>query len=112
MTDTPSARPTRTRNLAALALGVAGVVASWSQFVPYLDAKNWSAVTFWTEAFTTFGMNGLTLDLFAAALVLFVMIWHDRARLGPAKIAALVFVTVVPGVCLGIPLWLYWRDPE
>jgi hypothetical protein len=112
MTDAPGARPTRARNLLALALGVVGVVVSWSQFVPYLNANAWSFVAFWTDAFTTSGINGLTIDLFAAASALFVMVWHDRARLGVAKIVALVVVTVVLGVCLGLPLWLYWRDPE
>ncbi len=112
MDDIAGARDTRTRNAAALLLGLAGVAASWSQFLPYLSAKNWSAVAFWTEAFTTFGMNGLTVDLFATAFVLFVMVWHDRGRLGGSKIAAIVCVTAILGVCFGLPLWLVWRDPE
>lgn len=108
----PDSSNTRHRNALTLTLGVLGVLGSWALFVPYLNQHGWSTVAFWIDAFTTFGVNGLTVDLFATAFTLFVMIWHDRKRLGPAKVAALVFATVIPGVCLGLPLWLWWRNPE
>jgi len=99
----------KTRHL-YLILALAGVVLPYSQFLPWL-ADNGPNVALLVEQITTsraaaFGW----LDVIVSALVLFVFIFTDGPKRRVDHLWLPVIGTLIVGVSLGFPLYLYLRE--
>ena len=93
-----------------LLLGFLGVVLPYSQFLPWL-AENGLNIPLLIEQIATpqiaaFGW----LDVIISALVLFVFILTDGRRQKVSRLWLPIAGTLIVGVSLGLPLYLYLRE--
>ncbi len=93
-----------------LLLCVLGTVLPYSQLVPFvrehgLDLRLVVEQLFANRIGAFFG-----LDVVVSALVVFVMVWVEGRRAEMRHLWAPVAATLVVGVSLGLPLFLYLRE--
>lgn len=93
-----------------LGLCVLGVVLPYWQFVPWLTTNGLNLSLFISELFSTRIGAFFGLDVIVSALVLFVFVATEGRRLGIWALSLPVLATVVVGVSLGLPLFLYLRQ--
>jgi hypothetical protein len=95
---------------AYLLLCVLGTVLPYSQLVPFarehgLDLQLLVEQLFANRAGAFFG-----LDVIVSALVVFVLVWVEGRRAEVRHLWAPVLATLLVGVSLGLPLFLYLRE--
>jgi len=93
-----------------IGLCLLGAVLPYSQFVPWLDAHGLDLSLFFSELFSTRIGAFFGLDVLVSALVLFVFMTAEGRRLGMTKLWLPAIATIVVGVSLGLPLFLYMRQ--
>jgi hypothetical protein len=93
-----------------LALCVFGVVVPYAQFVPWLLQNGLQVGLFVRELFATRVGAFFGLDVVVSAVVLFVFICAERKTVAIRHAWLPIIATLVVGVSLGLPLFLYMRQ--
>ena len=93
-----------------LVLCILGAVLPYSQFVPWLAEHGVNGRLFAQQLFATYISTFFALDVIVSAVVLlrFVRVESSRLRIAHAWLA--VPATLLVGVSLGLPLFLYLRE--
>jgi Terpene cyclase DEP1 len=93
-----------------LALCVFGVVVPYAQFVPWLSQNGLQLGLFLRELFATRVGAFFGLDVVVSAVVLFVFICAERKTVAIRHAWLPIIATLLVGVSLGLPLFLYMRQ--
>lgn len=93
-----------------LLLCVAGTLLPLSQFVPWLAANGPDLPLFWRELFANRISAFFGMDVFVSAAALLVFIGAEGPRLTMRNLWAPSLATLLVGVSLGLPLFLYLRE--
>lgn len=95
-----------------LGLCVPGFLLPYWQLIPWLGAHGLDLPLFFNELFATRIGAFFGLDVIVSALVLFVFIWLEGRRLAIRHLWLPVLATLLVGVSLGFPLFLYLRQRQ
>jgi hypothetical protein len=93
-------------------LCVAGVVLPYSQFVPFLREHGLDMPLFVEQLFATRIGAFFGLDVVVSAIVLWTFVIVDGARASVKHRWAPIAASLVVGVSLGLPLFLYLRESQ
>lgn len=93
-----------------LALCVLGTIVPYSQFVPWVVQHGLNLLLFFRELFANRISAFFALDVILSAVVLIAFIRRDGARLGMRRWWLPIVATLLVGVSLGLPLFLYMRE--
>lgn len=93
-----------------LALCVIGIIVPYAQFVPWVSEHGVDLGLFVRELFATRVGAFFGLDVIVSAVVLFVFVAGERAAIGIRQVWLPIIATVIVGVSLGLPLFLYMRE--
>jgi hypothetical protein len=93
-----------------LALCVLGMVVPYAQFIPWLLQNGLHVGLFVRELFATRVGAFFGLDVVVSAVVLFVFICAERKTVAIRHAWLPIIATLVVGVSLGLPLFLYMRQ--
>ena len=93
-------------------LSILGLVAPYSQVVPWTLDNGLDISRFFAEALSNRPGATHVYDLFLSAAVFFVWAFRDPRRPRGAVMAALLAGTLAVGLCFGMPLYFYFRRPE
>ena len=93
-----------------LGLCLAGTVLPYCALVPWLMDHGLNLPLFCRELFATRIGAFFGLDVFVSAIVLFVFVFAEGRRAAIPKIWLPVLATLLVGVSLGLPLFLYLRQ--
>jgi Terpene cyclase DEP1 len=93
-----------------LALCVVGIVAPYAQFIPWLAHHGLQLDLFVRELFATRIGTFFGLDVLVSAIVLFVFIFGERRATAVRHVWLPIVATLIVGVSLGLPLFLYMRE--
>jgi hypothetical protein len=93
-----------------LVLCVLGVVVPYAPFVPWVAQHGLQIGLFVRELFATRVGAFFGLDVIVSAVVLFVFICAERKTVAIRHAWLAIIATLVVGVSLGLPLFLYMRQ--
>jgi hypothetical protein len=93
-----------------LFLCVLGVLLPYSRFLPWLRAHGPEPSLFLSELFSTRIGAFFGMDVIVSALALFVFMGIEGRRLAVRKLWLPAAATILVGVSLGLPLFLYMRQ--
>jgi len=93
-----------------LFLCVIGTILPYWKFLPWVLEHGFDLSLLFHELFATRIGAFFGLDVVVSALVLFVFIATEGRRLVVAKIWLPILATLLVGVSLGLPLFLYLRQ--
>lgn len=93
-----------------LGLCVLGTALPYLELVPWLLQHGLNLPLFFQELFSVRIGAFFGMDVIVSAVVLFVFIWAEGARVGVRHLWAPVLGTLLVGVSLGLPLFLYLRQ--
>ena len=97
---------------AYLLLCLLGTLLPYSQFVPWLLAHELDLSLFFRDLFAN-GISGFFgMDVFVSAAVLWTFVCLEGRRLGVRHLWAPIVASLVVGVSLGLPLFLYLRQVQ
>jgi hypothetical protein len=87
-----------------------GIALPYSQFLPWLSAHGFDVALFCRELFAN-GVSGFfAIDVLVSAIVLIVFTQVEGRRLRMRYVWVPVMGTLLVGVSLGLPLFLYLRQ--
>jgi uncharacterized membrane-anchored protein YitT (DUF2179 family) len=95
---------------AYLGLCILGIALPYSQLIPWFAAHGLNLPLFFKELFATRIGGFFGVDVIVSAMVLFVFIWLEGRCLAMRYLWLPVLATVLVGVSLGFPLFLYLRQ--
>ncbi|HEV2843188.1 MAG TPA: DUF2834 domain-containing protein [Chthoniobacterales bacterium] len=95
-----------------LGLCVPGFLLPYLKLIPWLAAHGLDLPLFFNELFSTRIGAFFGLDVIVSALVLFAFIWLEGRRLAIRRLWLPVLATLLVGVSLGLPLFLYLRQRQ
>ena len=93
-----------------LVLCILGAVLPYSQFVPWLAEHGPNARLFVQQLFATRSSAFFALDVIVSAVVLLRFIRAESSRLRIRHAWLAIPATLLVGVSLGLPLFLYFRE--
>jgi hypothetical protein len=93
-----------------LGLCVLGVLLPYSQFVPWLLQYSLDLPLFFRQLFANQISGFFGLDVIISSLVLWVLVFSEGRRVGVRHLWLPVIASLVVGVSLGLPLFLYMRQ--
>jgi hypothetical protein len=93
-----------------LILCVLGFALPYSQFVPWVLANGLHLKFFVQELFSNRIGGFFGLDVLVSAIVLFRFVSYEGKRVGMRRLWAPIVATLLVGVSLGFPLFLYLRE--
>lgn len=93
-----------------LGLCALGVVVPYSQFIPWLMGHGLNMEQFIRELFATRIGAFFAFDVIISALALFVFVFTEQTVVRVRHVWLPVVATLVVGVSLGLPLFLYMRQ--
>ena len=91
-------------------LCVAGTALPYSQLVPFLREHGPDVRLLFEQLFSNRGGGFFGLDVIVSAAVLFVLVLTEGRRAGVRHLWVPVAATLMVGVSLGLPLFLYMRE--
>jgi hypothetical protein len=95
---------------AYLLLCLLGTLLPYAQFVPWLRANGLDLSLFFHDLFANGVAGFFGLDVFVSTAVLWTFVAVEGRRLGVRHLWAPVVASLVVGVSLGLPLFLYLRQ--
>ena len=95
-----------------LVLCVLGAVLPYSQLVPWIAAHGLDFPLLFEELFSTRVSAFFALDVIVSAIVLVTFVWSEGRRLNLSHMWWPIIATLLVGVSLGFPLFLYLRQRE
>ena len=93
-----------------LFLAAVGTVLPLSQFLPFLRDHGFDASLFVEQLFATRIGAFFGFDVLVSAIVLWVFVYFEGRRVSTPHRWAPVLATLLVGVSLGLPLFLYLRE--
>ena len=93
-----------------LALCVVGTVLPWAAFLLFLRDHGLDPAAFVRQLFGTPVSGFFGLDVIVSALALWAFVLFEGRRLAMRHLWAPVVATLLVGVSLGLPLFLYLRE--
>jgi len=93
-----------------LALCVAGTVIPYTQFLPFVREHGLDLRLFAQQLFSTRIGAFFGLDVLVSSLVLWMFVLVDGRRDGVRHLWAPIAASLMVGVSLGLPLFLYLRE--
>jgi Terpene cyclase DEP1 len=93
-----------------LVLCVVGALLPYSQFVPWCLQHGLDLSLFFRQLFANRVSGFFGLDVIVASLVLWVFVFSEGRRIGMRYLWLPVLASLVVGVSLGLPLFLYMRQ--
>jgi hypothetical protein len=93
-----------------LALCVPGTVLPYTQFLPFLREHGLNLPLFFDELFSTRIGAFFGWDVIVSAVVLWVFVLVEGRRAGVKHLWAPIAASLLVGVSLGLPLFLYQRQ--
>jgi uncharacterized protein DUF2834 len=93
-----------------LVLCVVGAVLPYWQFVRWLFERGFKPTLFFRELFANRISTFFALDVLISAIVLIIFMRAENSRLRIRRRWLPVLATVLVGVSLGLPLFLYMRE--
>ncbi len=95
-----------------LILCVPGIVLPYSQFVPWISEHGLDPALFFHELFANRIGGFFGMDVLISAIVLILFVQVEGRRLGIHRLWIPIVGTLVVGVSLGLPLFLYLPQIE
>jgi hypothetical protein len=93
-----------------LVLCVFGAVLPYWMFVPWLAQNGLNPALFWQHLFANRISGFFAMDVLVSAVVLIGFVQREGSRLGMRRLWLPVAATLLVGVSLGFPLFLYMRQ--
>jgi uncharacterized membrane protein len=93
-----------------LGLCALGTALPYLELIPWLVQHGLDLSLFFRELFSLRVGAFFGMDVIVSAVVLFVFIWAEGARVGVRRLWVPVLGTLLVGVSLGLPLFLYLRQ--
>jgi hypothetical protein len=93
-----------------LALCVIGAILPYSQLVPWIAIHGLDFPLFFQELFSTRISGFFVMDVIVSAIVLVTFMLTEGSRLGHRLLWLPILATLLVGVSLGFPLFLYMRQ--
>ena len=93
-----------------LILCVIGVLLPYSQFPPWFLQHGLDLSLFFHQLFANRIGGFFGLDVIVSSFVLWVFVFSEAGRIGMRHIWLPVFASLLVGVSLGLPLFLYMRQ--
>ena len=93
-----------------LALCVIGALLPYSQFIPWFLEHGLDLSLFLDQLFANRIGGFFGLDIIVSSLVLWVFVFSEGGRIGMRRLWLPVLASLVVGVSLGLPLFLYMRQ--
>ena len=91
-------------------VGVVGTLLPYSQFVPFLLEHGLDLRLFVEQLFSTRIGGFFGLDVIVSSLVLWTFVLVEGRRVQMPQLWAPIAVSLLVGVSLGLPLFLYQRE--
>jgi Terpene cyclase DEP1 len=95
-----------------LTLCVLGFALPYSQFVPWGLKHGLNLALFFRELFANRVSAFFALDVIVSGIVLIVFVLVEGRRLGMRGVSVSIAGTLLVGVSLGLPLFLYLREVQ
>jgi hypothetical protein len=95
-----------------LGLCIAGTILPYSQLIPFLREHGLDIRLIFEQLFSNPIGGFFGLDVIVSSVVLWVLILTEGRRLGVKHLWSPIAASLVVGVSLGLPLYLYLRDKE
>jgi hypothetical protein len=95
-----------------LALCVVGTILPYSQFIPFLRQHGLDLQLFVSQLFANRIAGFFGLDVIVSAVVLLTFVPIEGRRAGMKHLWAPCAATLLVGVSLGLPLFLYMREAQ
>lgn len=93
-----------------LALCILGAIVPYSQFIPWLSAHGFDLRLLIEQLFANRISAFFAVDVILSAIVLIVFVSTEGRRLGMSRRLLPLLATLLVGVSLGLPLFLYMRE--
>ena len=93
-----------------LALCVVGALLPYSQFIPWFLEHGLDLSLFLDQLFANRIGGFFGLDVIVSSFVLWVFVFSEGRRIGMRHLWLPVLASLVVGVSLGLPLFLYMRQ--
>ena len=93
-----------------LALCVLGVLLPYSQFVPWLLQHSLDLPLFFRQLFANQIGGFFGFDVIVSTFALWVLVFSEGRRVGVHHLWLPVLASLLVGVSLGLPLFLYMRQ--
>ena len=94
------------------ALAVAGAILPLWQFAPFLREHGLAVSLVFQELFATPVSAFFGTDVIVSAIVLWVFVVAEGRRAGVRQLWAPIAASLLVGVSLGLPLFLYLRERQ
>ena len=93
-----------------LVLAVLGAVLPLWQFIPFLREHGLALDLFFQQLFSTPVSGFFGMDVIVSSVVLWVLVYVEGRRAGVRHLWIPVVASILVGVSLGLPLFLYMRE--
>jgi hypothetical protein len=91
-------------------LCVAGTILPYWQLLPFLLDHGADIRLFFAQAFANRVSGAFAIDVMVSSVVLWVFVAAEGRRLGMKHLWMPIVANIAVGVCLGLPLFLYFRE--
>lgn len=82
---------------------------TYSQFIPFF-LETPDLAFFFSQAFSNRASAGIAFDLLVTAIAIMLFIYKERSSISRKKLAIVICSVFLVGVCLALPLFLYFRE--
>ncbi len=93
-----------------LGLCIVGAILPYSQLIPWIATHGLDLTLFFQELFSTRISGFFAMDVIVSAVVLVIFILSEGRRLDLSLLWLPILATLLVGVSLGFPLFLYLRQ--
>lgn len=91
-------------------LSVVGTILPLWQLLPFLRDHGLDIPLFFALAFTNGVSGAFAIDVIVSSVVFWVLVMSEGRRLRMTHLWVPIAANVVVGLCLGLPLFLYFRE--
>ena len=93
-----------------LIAAILGTILPLAYFAPFLAAHGFDMPLFFRQLFQNNISAFFAMDVFVSALALWLFVSSEGRRLGMKTLWVYVLCTLLVGVSLGLPLFLFFRE--